>query len=180
MRKYGAQHHSWQGGLQEGICKQCNSIFLAPRWELKNRKFCSRECYWESKKVSDKHSLNNIKPHVLIVEKILGKRLPSKAVVHHSDRNSKNNELSNLVVCQDQAYHLLLHARMRILEAGGNPDTDKICSRCKKVKPKTDFHKSNRTDRFRCYCKDCQSKIYYEGRLNHGDREDKYQSSITC
>jgi hypothetical protein len=56
--------------------------------------------------------------HVLIAEKALGKPLPKGAVVHHVDRDSMNNNTKspwNLVVCPDQAYHLLLHARVRAL-----------------------------------------------------------------
>jgi len=51
--------------------------------------------------------------HVLVAEKALGKTLPKGAVVHHVDGNRKNNEPTNLVVCPNQAYHLLLHKRMR-------------------------------------------------------------------
>jgi len=51
--------------------------------------------------------------HVLVAEKALGKSLPKGAVVHHVDLDKKNNKPSNLVICPDQAYHLLLHKRMR-------------------------------------------------------------------
>jgi hypothetical protein len=51
--------------------------------------------------------------HILVCEKVLGKFLPPKAVVHHVDGNTKNNEPDNLVVCQNQSYHLLLHRRER-------------------------------------------------------------------
>ena len=46
--------------------------------------------------------------HRLAAEKILGKNLPIKAVVHHHYGNPPT-----LVICPDQAYHLLLHARSR-------------------------------------------------------------------
>jgi hypothetical protein len=44
-----------------------------------------------------------------------------------------------LVICPDDAYHLALHARMRIQAAGGHPWNDKICARCHKALPLTDF-----------------------------------------
>lgn len=68
--------------------------------------------------------------HVLIAESVLGKKLPAGVVVHHADGNETNNTKSNLVICPSQAYHMLLHRRMRALEASGNPDWRK-CNFCK-------------------------------------------------
>lgn len=51
--------------------------------------------------------------HVSVAEKALGKPLPKGAVVHHVDEDKKNNDPKNLVICPSQAYHLLLHKRMR-------------------------------------------------------------------
>lgn len=47
-----------------------------------------------------------IRLHVLGAEKALGKPLPDNAVIHHHDKEQ-------LVICQDQAYHMLIHQRMR-------------------------------------------------------------------
>lgn len=58
--------------------------------------------------------------HILLVEKALGKAMPVGAVVHHVDGDSKNNAPSNLVVCQNEAYHSLLHRRTRALQESGN------------------------------------------------------------
>lgn len=162
----GAQNHRWKGGPQEGICQQCGSVFFASRHQLKKRKFCSRKC---SDTAKIKPLSRPTRPHVHVAERIMGKRLPIGAVVHHYNENRKDNSPPNLVVCQDQAYHLLLHARKRIRDAGGNPNTDKICGRCEKVKPKTEFHLSpNKGDGYRCYCKPCQSSIYHERRIPNG------------
>lgn len=49
--------------------------------------------------------------HRLRAERALGKPLPGKVVVHHADGSKHPN--AQLVICQDQAYHMLLHARMR-------------------------------------------------------------------
>lgn len=70
--------------------------------------------------------------HVARAERALGKPLPLRAVVHHAD-GSKSDD-APLVICQDQAYHMLLHARTRVKAAGGNPNTDRICSMCRLVK----------------------------------------------
>ncbi len=69
--------------------------------------------------------------HIVIAERALGKSLPPKALVHHVNEDSSNNTNSNLVICQNQAYHMLLHARRRALLACGNANWRK-CPVCKK------------------------------------------------
>lgn len=59
--------------------------------------------------------------HVLVAEEATGLALPKKAQVHHVDGNPSNNSPGNLVVCEDQEYHLLLHRRMRARGACGHP-----------------------------------------------------------
>lgn len=53
--------------------------------------------------------------HVLIAEKALGKPLPKGAQVHHVNERKGDNRNNNLVVCPSDAYHKLLHQRMRQL-----------------------------------------------------------------
>lgn len=67
--------------------------------------------------------------HIKIAERALGKPLPKGAIVHHVDGDRQNNEPTKLVVCPDQAYHLLLHARQRAMDACGNPGYRK-CMNC--------------------------------------------------
>lgn len=69
--------------------------------------------------------------HVAIAERVLGKRLPKGAVVHHHNKIKSDNRNENLVICQSSAYHLLIHARMRALERYGNANWIH-CSICKK------------------------------------------------
>ena len=69
--------------------------------------------------------------HIVLAEKALGKKLPLGACVHHFDENKSNNEASNLVICQDEKYHRLIHKRMRALRESGNPNHLK-CPYCKK------------------------------------------------
>lgn len=74
----------------------------------------------------------NAKPtpvHREIAEKLTGIHLPNGSIVHHLDENKLNNEPSNLVICQDIAYHCLLHARMRAFKATGDPSA-RPCCRC--------------------------------------------------
>lgn len=60
--------------------------------------------------------------HILIAERALGKPLPPGAQVHHADCNPANNTNSNLVICPTDAYHKLLHRRIRAMAACGNPN----------------------------------------------------------
>lgn len=61
--------------------------------------------------------------HILIAEKALGKLLPEKAVVHH-------HTPEQLVVCQDQAYHMLIELKTRAYDACGHANWRK-CNICK-------------------------------------------------
>lgn len=67
--------------------------------------------------------------HVVIVSRVLGRPLPASSPVHHVDRDGTNNTNGNLVVCQDEAYHRLLHIRQNALDACGNPNWRK-CPYC--------------------------------------------------
>lgn len=69
--------------------------------------------------------------HQAIVEKAIGRRLPSTARIHHVDENRLNNSPSNLVVCPNDAYHRLLHLRTEALNASGNANFRK-CTHCQK------------------------------------------------
>ena len=77
--------------------------------------------------------------HRVIAESALGRPLPENAQVHHHDGDGRHNVGSNLVICQDLSYHRLLHYRQRVLRAGGNPNTDRLCSMCKVPKPAAMF-----------------------------------------
>jgi len=69
--------------------------------------------------------------HVLVAERALGKPLPPEARVHHVDEDRSNNAPHNLVVCPSEAYHQLLHQRMRAYAASGHYDW-RICSYCQR------------------------------------------------
>lgn len=51
--------------------------------------------------------------HILIAEKALGRPLPRKHPVHHSNERKDDNRNANLVICESHSYHRLLHRRMR-------------------------------------------------------------------
>lgn len=60
--------------------------------------------------------------HKLMAEKAIGKLLPEKAEVHHHSE-------TQLVICQNDAYHKLLHRRTRAFRACGHADWRK-CKFC--------------------------------------------------
>jgi hypothetical protein len=93
--------------------------------------------------------------HILIAGRALGKPLPAGAQVHHLDENRRNNANINLVICQDQKYHHLLHTRARVLRAGGNPNTESVCRKCNTVKPFSAFNRGNQT-----LCRACKA-VYF-------------------
>ena len=66
----------------------------------------------------------------LIIEKVLGKSFPEKAVVHHVNGKRIQNSNSNLVLCEDKRYHELLHVRTRAYKACGHASWRK-CWVCK-------------------------------------------------
>lgn len=94
--------------------------------------------------------------HRVRAERALGKPLVPTVHIHHPDEDPLNPE-ARLVICQDSAYHQLLHFRMRIKAAGGNPNTDRLCSRCKAVKPSTEFNvnRGRKADGLDSFCRNC-------------------------
>lgn len=71
-----------------------------------------------------------VNEHVIVAEKALGKFLPDKAVPHHANQIRSDNSSKNIVICEDQAFHNLLHRRMRALKDCGHADWLK-CQYCK-------------------------------------------------
>lgn len=71
----------------------------------------------------------NGKEHRLIVEKVLGRKLKRREIVHHVDEDKQNNSNDNLLLCT-QAYHLLIHQRINAKVTTGDPNKRK-CVHCK-------------------------------------------------
>lgn len=69
--------------------------------------------------------------HRSLAEDAIGRPLPRGAVVHHVDGDKLNNAPSNLVICQSQKYHALLHIRQHAYDACGDANRRK-CWICQK------------------------------------------------
>ena len=128
-------------------CGMCGREFkLKPAYLPKTRKpTCSVECRKKlpskaKKYVSQQQNGKDAYVHRLVAARALGKPLPPKAVVHHHDGVGVHNTNNNLVICQNNGYHHFLHARQRIIRAGGNPNTDSWCSACRRPHPVADFY----------------------------------------
>jgi len=149
-------------------CGHCGRTFAIDPSQLKHEgygQFCSRACHyanhrgsghpgWKGGKIvapdgyvqmtgMTREAGRNIREHVLIAERTLGHALPAAACVHHVNGNRSDNRPANLVICQDRAYHHELHRRQRIRAAGGNPNTDKVCARCRAPKHSSQFSPSS-------------------------------------
>lgn len=100
-----------------------------PRWNGGQRKppgdYSAIYCPDHPRATSEGYVLE----HLIIVERVIGKPLFPPAEVHHFDEDRTNNRHSNLIVCEDHAYHFLLHLRLRALKACGNPNFRK-CVYC--------------------------------------------------
>jgi len=74
-----------------------------------------------------------ISEHIAIAEKAYGGPLPSLAVVHHHSK-------TQLILSENQSYHLRLHKRMRAFKSCGHAHWFK-CYYCKQYKDPVCFNK---------------------------------------
>lgn len=107
--------------------------------------------------IGDGNRRYNIKLHVLIAEMAIGKALPKEAVVHHINGVRNDNRNANLLICPDNAYHQLIHARAKAYDSCGNPDWCK-CKFCKTydaIENLTSFKDKRRSKSKQYYHKIC-------------------------
>ncbi len=92
--------------------------------------------------------------HVMVAEAALGKVLPTNAVLHHVNEHRSDNRGANLVLCQDRAYHNLLHRRMRARAACGHADW-RPCKFCREY---DDPSRLFITSRSGCHHRECHNR----------------------
>lgn len=101
--------------------------------------------------------------HILVAENILGKPLPTGACIHHNNEDKTDNQPENLVICQDNAYHKLLHLKMVALKECGHADWRK-CKFCQQYDDPNNLYiaPNNKNIRHRaCW------KTYYDNNVEH-------------
>ena len=178
-------------GRRPALCEQCGQEYEALVFRLnRGQRFCSRRCNGLARKAArmaaprnrmlhardaygyerawrPDHPHANQKGYIaesrVIAEAVLRKILPGSVVIHHANGKRADNRHENLVICESQSYHILLHNRARRIERlkrlGGNPAADSYCPGCKGVKAQAEFHRNaNTNDGCDCYCKECSSK----------------------
>jgi HNH endonuclease len=88
---------------------------------------------------NQKSGAHRLSKHRELATKALGRPLPPLIEVHHIDGNENNNDPSNLVICPNHAYHMLLERRGRAYRACGHADWLK-CKFCKKYDNPKNLH----------------------------------------
>lgn len=73
---------------------------------------------------------NYVLQHIIVAEKVLGRYLKDPECIHHVDEDPGHNKNGNFVICEDKAYHMLIHRRKRAFEACGHANWIK-CKYCK-------------------------------------------------
>jgi HNH endonuclease len=106
-----------------------------------------------------------VRNHILVAERALGEPLPSGAQVHHVDGNRQNDANKNLVICQDDGYHKLLHQRTRAFKACGNADF-KHCCFCDAYDDPSLMVKFGRTGHCHKQCRNTYNAAYRQGKAS--------------
>ena len=93
------------------VCKTCGIEFYKPSWRIyyKNKfHYCSKQCFYcyltRSNTIND---ANGRRAGRILVSKHFN--LDPKHIVHHKDKNNKNNKISNLQVFLRQKHHARHH-----------------------------------------------------------------------
>jgi hypothetical protein len=102
----------------------------------------------------------NVPKSHIVVETVLGKYLPDKAVVHHVDGDSSHNVSNNLVACEDAIFHTLLHTRQQAYETTGDPKKRK-CSFCHKYDSVDNMDLTNHRGTAHRHCVNKYALAYY-------------------
>lgn len=86
---------------------------------------------------------------VLVCEKALGKALPLQAIPHHVNHIKTDNLNKNLVICQDTAYHFMLHRRERAYKSCGHAHWRK-CWVCQQYDDPKNLHIGSKAYHSKC------------------------------
>lgn len=113
----------------------------------------------------------HVREHRIKAELAIGRVLEMHHPVHHVDGDPGNNVNVNLVICEDNAYHKLLHRRMNVLMAGYDPNSNRWCSGCKVPRPIDHFNSdSYQTDGIASMCRVCSQSKDRDWHKNNPDK----------
>lgn len=79
-----------------------------------------------------------VQEHNVIAEQALGRLLPEGVQVHHFSESRSDNRNQNLVICENQLYHQLLHRRAKAYRACGIASARR-CRACKDWAPESEM-----------------------------------------
>lgn len=132
-------YHEYQARNQiKANCERCGKPVCKSPSKATKRSFCSRKCHMETlnaelnpyrmtAEVRRKIRLSRLDSgggesysktygkhtHRVVAEKMLGRKLLKGEVVHHIDKNKRNNKPENLMIFKSQKDHAAWHARER-------------------------------------------------------------------
>lgn len=102
--------------------------------------------------------------HVSIAERALGRKLPAGSEIHHATDDVADH--SQLVICPNHKYHMLLHMRKRALDACGNPGW-RLCKLCHQYDDLSKLRVSGKV-LYHASCAARSSREYRAKRRNNG------------
>lgn len=117
------------------------------------------EVYCPEHKISNNRGY--VFEHLLVMEKFLGRYIKKEEVVHHIDENKSNNDINNLMLFPTIGAHIAFHHKLRREKARKDLKEKryKICKKCNKKLPLTEFYKDKKSkDGLKYYCKKCLKK----------------------
>ena len=154
---------SLQKPAHQHSCSLCGGTFTS---KSSSRKFCSRKC---SAAVGTDYVRKNghfgrdgyhyiyvngrlTREHRHVMSVHLGRELLPAEVVHHINGDRADNRIDNLKLMASQQDHMAIH-----MPSSMTCDNQKRCSKCKEVKPLSEFTKRPKlkTTPYDSQCKSC-------------------------